>query len=48
MPSHTSPPFPVPCPPLQEYLEAIKGRGIYRANAGPHDEPRWEAYNAQK
>lgn len=32
----------------QEYLGAIKGVGIYRANAGPHDEPRWEYYGAAK
>ena len=32
----------------QEYLAAIKGVGVYRANAGPHDQPRWEAYNAAK
>ncbi|KAL4458777.1 hypothetical protein ABPG75_013642 [Micractinium tetrahymenae] len=32
----------------QSYLSAIKGVGIYRANAGPHDEPRWEAYNAAR
>lgn len=35
-----------PC--LQEYLSAIKGVGVYRANSGPHDEPRWEAYGAGK
>ena len=33
---------------LQEYLSAIKGVGVYRANSGPHDEPRWEAYGAGK
>lgn len=33
---------------LQDYLAAIKGVGIYRANAGPHDEPRWQYYNAGK
>lgn len=42
----SSPPSPV-CTP-QNYLSAIKGVGIYRANAGPHDEPRWEAYNAAR
>ncbi|KAI3436098.1 hypothetical protein D9Q98_002156 [Chlorella vulgaris] len=30
----------------QEYLAAIKGTGVYRSNSGPHDEPRWELYNA--
>jgi hypothetical protein len=53
LPKHSS----VPCadwhrlPPWccpQEYLAAIKGVGIYRANSGPHDEPRWEAYNATR
>jgi hypothetical protein len=33
---------------FQEYLSAIKGVGVYRANSGPHDEPRWEAYGAGK
>lgn len=33
---------------VQEYLAAIKGVGVYRANSGPHDEPRWEYYNAGK
>lgn len=28
-------------PPLQ-------GVGIYRSNSGPHDEPRWEHFNAAK
>ncbi|PSC76562.1 NADH dehydrogenase [ubiquinone] 1 beta subcomplex subunit 10-B-like [Micractinium conductrix] len=32
----------------QNYLAAIKGVGIYRANAGPHEEPRWEFYNVGK
>jgi len=33
---------------VQEYLESIKGVGVYRANSGPHDEPRWEYYNAER
>jgi hypothetical protein len=31
---------------LQEYIQSIQGVGIYRANAGPFDAPRWEHYKA--
>ena len=32
----------------QKYLASIKGVGVYRANAGPNAEPRWEQFNKQK
>lgn len=30
-----------------QYLEAIKGVGVYRANSGPNDAPRWEQFKPQ-
>jgi len=48
--AHSCPAAPIICcaAAVQNYLTAIKGVGIYRANSGPHDEPRWEAYNAAR
>ncbi len=32
----------------EQYLESIKGVGFYRANSGPNDKPRWEAFGISK
>ena len=45
---HLTLPLPALMLLVQEYLAAIKGVGVYRANSGPLDEPRWEYYNAGK
>eukprot|EP00887_Chlorella_sp_A99_P006535 scaffold3.g6535.t1 len=29
------------------YLESIKGVGVYRANSGPNDQPRWGQFKPQ-